>query len=127
MKKARVSRDKLTVVDGATDTKSVENRRYCERLLGFHALFTNDAGKTLRPGMLARWKPGLKNRIMPEYGVAVVVVEILLDRLLDSEHGCGSQYFREPLDIIMGFIDDDGDFTTLHYDSRRFEPYPLYS
>jgi len=34
----------------------------------------------------------------------------------------GSPYFREPLDIVLGFLNGDGDFITYHFDSRRFAP-----
>jgi len=32
-------------------------------------------------------------------------------------------YYRERLDILLGFPDEDDEFCVLHYDSRRFEPY----
>jgi len=30
---------------------------------------------------------------------------------------------REPLDLIVGRLDDDGDFVHCHVDQRRMQPY----
>src|SRR3546814_14058437 len=43
--------------------------------------------------------------------------------VIDGTFESGSTYFREPLDIIIGFVDEDGDFLNYHADARRFEPY----
>ena len=42
--------------------------------------------------------------------------------MIDAGNDSGSPYFREPLDIVLGFVDGDGDFITYHFDSRRFAP-----
>ena len=34
----------------------------------------------------------------------------------------GTPYFNEPLDLILGLIDEEGDFAIFYYDKRRFEP-----
>jgi len=34
----------------------------------------------------------------------------------------GSPYFGEPLSLVLGIVDPDGDFVELRYDARRFEP-----
>lgn len=75
-----------------------------------------------RPGQLVCWKPELKNRKYPAYGECGVVVKILPEPLMDAGNDAGSSYFREPLDIVLGFLDGDGDFITYHFDSRRFAP-----
>ena len=75
-----------------------------------------------RPGQLVCWKPELKNRKYPAYGECGVVVSILPEPVIDTSNDSGSQYFREPLDIVLGFLDGDGDFVTYHFDSRRFAP-----
>lgn len=80
---------------------------------------------TLKPGMLVRWKAGLKNKKRPEYNEPAIVMEVLLDPLRDNENGAGSAYYREPLDLLLGLIDGDGDFVIFHFDQRRFEPLPI--
>src|SRR3546814_18199340 len=57
----------------------------------------------LRPGMLVQWKPNLKNRKSPEYGKPAIVIEMLSPPVIDGTFESGSTYFREPLDIIIGF------------------------
>jgi hypothetical protein len=42
---------------------------------------------------------------------------------LDDVEDAGSPFFQEPLDVVLGIIDRDGDFFCYHYDSRRFEPF----
>lgn len=80
---------------------------------------------TFRPGMLVRWKTGLKNKKRPEYGEPVIVMEVLLDPLADGSHDAGSAYYREPLDLKLGLLDGDGDFVIFHFDQQRFEPLPV--
>lgn len=77
---------------------------------------------TFEPGDLVRFKDGLRNRRRPDDDEVAVVVEHLPEPVVDGEEGSGSPYFREPLDLIVGLIDDDGDFVTFHLDSRRMEP-----
>ncbi len=78
------------------------------------------------PGELVTWKPGLKNKRYPRYGHPAVVIEVLETPLLDREDDAGSTDFREPLDLVLGLIWDDGpsrgELVTFHYDSRRFQP-----
>ena len=77
-----------------------------------------------RTGQLVQWKRGLKNRRTPAYGEPVVVVESLARPVYDEEiKSGGNPYFREPLTLIAGELDKDGDFICFHYDGRRFEPY----
>ena len=72
---------------------------------------------------LVKWKRGLRNRVIPRDGEPAIVVELLKEAIMDSERDPGSSYFREPLDIVLGVIDPDGDFAVFHYDRRRFEPW----
>lgn len=72
---------------------------------------------------IVKWKTGLKNRKLPFENQPAIVVDILNPPLIHKEEA-GSPYFREPLDILLGFIDEiDDDFVVFHFDSRRFEPY----
>ena len=94
-----------------------------DRLQTLYQRLTNVREKTLQPGMLAIWKPGLKNKRFPAYGHPAIVVELLDPPLLDHEEEAGMTYYREPLDMQMGILHRDGDFLVYHFDSRRFQPY----
>ena len=49
-------------------------------------------------------------------------MEVLETTIYDDEQRAGSTYFREPLDIVIGLLDDeDGDFITFYFDSRRLQ------
>ncbi len=78
-------------------------------------------------GDLVTWKPGLMNRLLPNYGYPAVVLEVLDTPVFDTEKDSGTNYFREPLDLILGlFVEtgpNRGDFFAYHFDSRRFQPY----
>jgi len=73
-----------------------------------------------QPGNLVQWKPGLKNKRLPEMNELAVVVEVLPVPISDQEKASSGSYFLEPLDIKLGMHDEDGDFVVYHYDSRRF-------
>jgi hypothetical protein len=76
-----------------------------------------------KPGQLVRWKEGLKNKSVPEYNTPAIVWETLPQPIFDNTKTivAGSRYFKEPLDIVLGVMDEDA-FVLLHFDSRRLEP-----
>jgi len=79
-----------------------------------------------RVGQLVQWKRCMKNRRRPSMGEPAIVVEVLEEPVFDTSpenSGAATPYFREPLDIQLGILDEDGDFSTFHFDSRRFEPF----
>ncbi|MEE4379476.1 MAG: hypothetical protein V2J55_18470 [Candidatus Competibacteraceae bacterium] len=77
----------------------------------------NGHERTLRPGMLAKWKPGLKNRRYPRYAEPVVVVALLDTPINDTEMGSGLPYFQEPLDLLLGIMrGEDHEFMVYHAD-----------
>ena len=80
---------------------------------------------SFKPNQLVRWKEGLKNKALPEYNQPAIVWENLPKPLFDNPraHVAESPYFHEPLDIVLGVMDEH-EFVLLHYDSRRFEPIP---
>jgi len=80
---------------------------------------------SFKPGLLVRWKDGLKNKAVPEYNQPAIVWEILPKPFFDNAraHVTGSPYFHEPLDIVLAVMDEN-EFVLLHNDSRRFEPIP---
>ena len=75
--------------------------------------------QAFEPGQLVTWKPMLRNKKQPAYGNYAVVTRVLQEPVTDGEGGSGSPYFREPLDVVCGIFDADGDFTELYLDSRR--------
>jgi hypothetical protein len=75
-----------------------------------------------KPGQFVCWKPGMRNKRSPDYGEVGIVVEVLASPVYDSSGDGGNPYFREPLDILIGVQDTDGDFLIYHFDKRRFEP-----
>jgi hypothetical protein len=76
-----------------------------------------------KSGDLVVWKKGLKNRARPALGEPAIVVQVLETPLKDETKESGTAYFNEPLDLALGLLDEDEDFTVFHYDRRRFEPY----
>jgi hypothetical protein len=79
---------------------------------------------TFQKNGIVKWKKGLKNRRLPMENQPAIVIDILNPPLLSTEEESGSTYFREPLDILLGFINEkDGEFIVFHYDSKRFEHY----
>lgn len=107
-------------VDNELLTEPVEDA--AERLQTLYQRLTNGREQALRPGMMAVWKPGLKNRRFPRYGEPAVVVEMLDPPILNHEDESGSTYYREPLNILLGILHRDGDFLVYHFDRRRFQP-----
>ncbi|MFZ2725862.1 MAG: hypothetical protein WAX77_06410 [Methylococcaceae bacterium] len=74
-------------------------------------------------GQVVKWKKGLRNKRFPFKNQPAIVVDVLNPPVFFDSKECCSLHFREPLDIVLGIIDNDMDFMTFHYDSRRFEPY----
>jgi hypothetical protein len=72
-------------------------------------------------GEVVRWKPGLKNKKYPKEDQIAMVIQQLEKPVVESERDSGSPYFNEPLDLVLGVLDDDGDLMVFHYDKRRFE------
>ena len=81
----------------------------------------------LHPEMMVMWKPGLQNRKWPAYGKPSIVISVLETPVIDDEGEPGSTYFREPLDLVIGFFVDlgehHGEFLTFHANSGRYQPW----
>jgi hypothetical protein len=83
----------------------------------------NDLGeRELKVGTFAQWKPRLKNRTSPAYGAPVVVVSLLSPPHVEESFTSESVFFREELGLVIGMVDEDGDFVCVHVDGRRFQP-----
>ncbi len=79
-----------------------------------------------QPGDLVTWKPGLRNRKLPDYGEPMVVIEVLEEPVYDRTADSGSPYFREPLSVRCLLVDEDGDALVFHFDAARLMPYGLW-
>lgn len=90
-----------------------------KRLRDAYNLFMEKESFT--PGQLVKWKPGMINKKIPGENEVGIVIEMLEEPLRDNDgRDAGSPYFREPLDLVLGVFDQDGDFITFYFDSRRF-------
>ena len=76
--------------------------------------------ENFKQGQIVVWKENMRNRKKPEYGQPVIVVDVLKEPLKDLSSP-GSAYFNEPLDLVIGFFDEYGDWIVLHVDARCFE------
>lgn len=76
----------------------------------------------LSPGQLVTWKPGLKNRDQPGLDEPLVVLELLDEPLHDeaATPDCAASWER--LDVIGGWLDDDGQLIVGCFDRRRLQP-----
>jgi hypothetical protein len=73
-----------------------------------------------KEGQIVEWKhERLRNKNMCG---PFIVMEVLEKPLITDEQSAGSPYFREPLDLVLGCFDEEGDFLCFYYDSRRMRP-----
>ncbi len=93
------------------------------RILEVYREFSLTEPNRFKVGELVQWKPNLRNKRRPVYGEPAVVLEVLDTPLQAREHDPGSPYFREHLDVVLGVLDEDGDFFIYHYDSKRFQQF----
>jgi len=74
-------------------------------------------------GQLIEWKDGLKNKARPRSGEPAIVINIYDEPIFDSEKDSGTPYFKEPLDMVIGVIEEKPEtLLFFHVDSRRFKP-----
>jgi len=75
---------------------------------------------------LIKWKAGLKNRRTPAYDMPAVVREVADMPFFDEAEitKCsGNPYYREPLTLRIGILDEEGDYLEYWVDGRRLEPF----
>lgn len=53
--------------------------------------------ESLSTGDVVSWKPGMRNRTLPNYRQPAIVIEKLQYPIFDESQNAGSQYFHEPL------------------------------
>ncbi len=93
-----------------------------ERLQALQRRFSAQPPNGFKPGQIVQWKSGMQNRRFPKYNEPAVVMEVLNPAVFDNDpKSHGSNMFREPLNLVLGLLDADGDFFCWHYDGRRFE------
>jgi hypothetical protein len=115
--------DNLNLDAGGDELLAEPTEEASEHLRVLLERLNNGRERALRPGLLATWKPGLKNRRFPRYGESVVVVALLDPPIVNPDEEAGSPYFREPLDLVLGVVrGDDREFLVYHADRRRFQP-----
>jgi hypothetical protein len=73
-----------------------------------------------QPGDVVTWKNGLKNKKYPGENQFAVVIQQLDNPIIQIERDSGTPYFREPLDLMLAVLDNEGDLLVFHYDKRRF-------
>jgi hypothetical protein len=95
---------------------------HIEKLRSAKTLFV-DTTYDFKRGDLVVWKNSLKNKARPAFGEPAIVLDVLDTPLKDPEKSAGTPYFNEPLNLVLGILDSDGDFVVFHYDKRRFQPY----
>lgn len=97
------------------DDSAIQELKKC-----YEAYISNES---LSTGDIVSWKAGMRNRTLPNYKQPAIVIERLQYPIFDESQNAGSQYFHEPLDLRVGFLDDNNQFVTYFYDSRRFEKF----
>lgn len=60
----------------------------------------------------------MRNRTLPNFRQPFFILEKLQYPVFDESQNAGRQYFHEPLDLRMGFLDVNNQFVTYFYDSR---------
>ena len=104
------------------ETPSADNPADARRKMLKELVDRIDQHNVFSKGQFVRWKPGLKNRKVPEYDEPAIVIGVLLPPILDpSEIAAASPYFQEPLNLVIGLFHDD-DLLEFRVDGRRFEP-----
>ena len=105
------------------ESLSEEQKNSADYLADCLNKLTGTTSEKLKCGDIVRWKSGMKCTKRPEYGQQCVVMETFPPHQSNKRGACASG-FREPNDIRIGVLDDDGDLMIYLFDSRRFERVP---
>jgi len=77
---------------------------------------------TFRVGDIVKWKKGMRNRRFPSADGVAIVTKVYPSPVYDEKaKDSGSPQFHDPMTVVLGVIDEDGDFVEFHYDGHRFE------
>ncbi len=114
---AEIIADKQKVSEPISEERQKE---LGNKLLFLRSIFGEN--HEFKEGQLVVWKEGLKNRVRPRLQEPAVVIEILKQAVFDTEKDSGTPYFREPLDMIIGVLDEiEENLIFFHVDKRRFQ------
>jgi len=111
--------DRKTLVKQLEEADEKYDKNHTDQLLNLYNEF--QFSNKFEKGQIVKWKKGLKNKRLPRENQPAIVIE-LLDEPIYSDFNSGTPYFREPLDLLLGFIGMQDDFIIFYYDKRRFEP-----
>lgn len=107
----------IKLVKNNEDVNAIKNQRL--RLIEMYKRLNKK--EKFKVGQVVKWKKGLHNRKRPFPDEPAIITKILNMPTFDpSEENSASQFFREPLNIVIA-IWDNGDFNELHVDGRRLE------
>jgi len=77
---------------------------------------------SLKVGDIVKWKKGMRNRRFPSSDGVAIVTKVYPEPIYDDKaKDSGSPQFHDPMTVVLGVIDEDGDFVEFHYDGHRFE------
>ena len=115
-------------MDGSVHTHELTKELGDEKgqwLIAMQRRFAGNGTSGFQPGQIVQWKSGMKNRIKPAYAEPVIVMEVLDPPVFDlCKDFSGSNFFAEPLTLVLGLHGSEGEFFLYHCDGRRFEPAP---
>jgi hypothetical protein len=78
----------------------------------------------LAVGDIVVWKKGMRNKRLPLYDEPAIVLEVLAEPIIPtSEPLMGTPLFREPIDIRLGILLEDGEYASYHFDAARFRKF----
>ncbi len=119
--KLEINREKLirALLEATKTNEKPSDQKTEEKLKKLYHDYSKTQSK-FEPGELISWKPGLRNKKFPQNSTPAIVINHLHEPIIDNKENAGSPYFREPLDLLAGCIDEGGDFVIYHFDSRRF-------
>jgi len=112
---------RMEIVD--VNTMDESQRTLAEKLSELHQRLGEPRTEAFKTGDIVQWKKGLKNTKRPDYNQQCVVMETF-PPIFTNKRGSGSSGFREPDDVRIGVLDEDGDLMIYLFDSRRFEIVP---
>ncbi len=110
-------RENLTVPVSKDKRKEI-----AKKLPSAYRIFYDES--EFKEGQLVEWKEGLKNKLRPRLREPAIVMELLKKPQFDTERDSGTPYFREPLDMVVGVVEEnEGNLLCFHVDKRRFKPF----
>jgi len=101
-----------------------KQKELADKLLPLHSNFLKNY--EFKEGQLVVWKEGLQNRARPRLKEPALVIELLKEPGFDTDKDSGTPYFCEPLNMIIGVLDEvEENLIFFHVDKRRFQPFAI--